>query len=98
MEIIGGTLLQPLVQHQEAIKAPHGSDHPRDRPRREPARALASHELFERVAIEASRDRAGRLGVRCECGEVARVTLERVLGESPLHAEMVEIGINHRRW
>jgi hypothetical protein len=50
---------------------------------------VAAHEFLERASIEALGRLSHRVGVGGERGEVACVTLERVLGQSPLHAQMI---------
>ena len=88
-------LLDPFP-HEELAEAADRGELTRRRPRREPALAVVDEEPGERLG----RDVVGQ-GARLvlpeggrELPEIARVGLEGVLGERPLHPEMIQVGVD----
>jgi hypothetical protein len=89
-------MLELLGQHQEPVDPADGGYRPRHRSRREAARDLTSNERLERRTVEPI-EPASMVGrVSSECAKIASVALDRPGGQTPLDAEMVEIGVNHR--
>ena len=65
--------------------------------RREPAGHLLADECFERGPVERG-ERALDAGRELrERAQIARVALDRVIGEAPLDAQVIQKGVDHDR-
>ena len=87
--------MQALVEDEKPVEPAHRRDQTRHRPRRQATHQLLADEFLERAAIERFHppSRPGAEGA--ERGQVARVALERVFGQPPLDAEMIQIRFDH---
>ncbi len=94
-DIVGGTSGQAAFEDKEAIKTANRRDHAGDRARGQTARALAPDERLELAPIERLDWRVGGRGEPAERSQVARIALERVIGQPPLDAQMIEVGVDH---
>ena len=97
LQIVGRIPLEPLLDDEEFVEAADGRDAPRDRSRRESAVHLLAHERFERSPIERIQSALATGGELSQRGQIARVTLERVRGQTPFNAKMIQVIVDHRR-
>ena len=95
-QVVGGARADPSIEHEEAIEAADGGDAARNRSRREAAGSLLAHERLERRAIERVERAACGGGIPSERGQIARVALERVIGQPALDAQMIQESVDHR--
>src|SRR5262249_26057552 len=89
-QIVGRTPPQASREPGETIDPADRGDRPRHGSRREALAHLLADEGFERLPIERVNLPAASGGERRERREIARVALERVIGETPLDAEMIQ--------
>ena len=97
MQIVSGILCKPSIEDEEPVEAANGGDQTRDRARRQPCGALASNERLEYSTVEGVN---GPPLVHREGGQpaqIARVTVESVIGQATLDPEMFEISLDHGR-
>ena len=95
MEIVGRVVREPAVEDEKAVKAPNGRDGPSDRSGREPGCSLSPHERFEGPAVERFDGLTFGGGECREAPQVARVAVERVIGEPALDAQMFQVSLDH---
>ena len=90
-----GLLAQTAVEDQKPVVAANGRDRARHGAGRQAAGDLLADECLERLTVERVGRHAEPGGVRRERGQVARVAFERVRGQPPLDAQMVQERVNH---
>ncbi len=95
-QIVGGTAFEPAVQHEEPVEPANRGDASRHRSWREAAPHLLTHKRLQGGAVQAL-----GLGLASGCelrerSEVASVAFERVVGQPPLHTQMIQIRVNHK--
>ena len=93
-EIVGGTVLEPAVEHEELVEAADRGHGARVTDRGAGHRSSCCRERLEGVAIERVHGAARADRELGERAQVARVALERVVGQPPLHAQMIEIRVD----
>ncbi len=97
LQLIRRVVRSMAVQREKAVEAADGGNLPRNRSRREAEGALAAHESFERAAVQLLGRVPFSTGERRQRPQIARVTVDGVIGQAPFHAEMIEVRIDHGR-
>src|SRR6476620_10657276 len=95
-QVVSGVLLDSTVEHEETVVAPNRRDAPGNGARRQSRRHQLTHVSFERLTIEALDVHAFASGEFRQSAQVARVALERVVGETPFRPEVVEVRVDHQ--
>jgi len=94
MQIVGRICRRVLREHGEAIEPSNGGDHAGNRPRREAFVQQFRGPALEVVPLQLCE---GLAEARSECAEtpqVATVALERVMRQSPLDSQMIEVRVH----
>ena len=85
------------IEDQKPVEAADGGDRARDRPRRQPARHLLRGRTPRAPARSSARARVPAPAANAaSAAQIARVAFERVVGQPPFDAQMVEIGVDTR--
>ena len=94
LQVIGRIRLDVLRERREAVEAPHGCHHSRDRPWREPFVHQAVNKILEVMAAEVLN---GLFDARSRFSkplEIAAVTFEGVIGEPAFDPQVRQIRID----
>ena len=94
LKIVGGVGFEMLREYREAVEASHRRDRARDRARRQPLIHQPVDETLEIAAVHDLKRFLERRGKFSKALEIAAITLERMIGESSLDAQVREIRID----